>query len=284
VSARQVSVAIQGEPGSNSALAAEQRFGAGHIALVPCRSFADLFSAVTRGAADFGVAPVENSLGGAVHLVWEQLARTECRIMGELYFHVRHCLIAHPSVALQEIRCVYSHPQALAQCQRYLRKLVWLDPESIVEAYDTAGAVKMVRARGRREEAAIASPRAAEIYDMRILATDIQTDPHNHTRFLVFAAQDAVAPPAGTPVKTTLMLTVRDCGTALTAVVSTLREAGLEMLKLETVKQVGQPWQYLLYVDCRSDAAGINSVLPSLSRSTVDLRVVGTYPLAEPPA
>lgn len=271
-----VTVAVQGEPGSNSALAAAQIFG--EVDILPCRSFADLFKAVKNGKAPYGMAPVENSLGGSVHLVWEQLERNPLPIAGELYFHVRHCLIAHPNVRLEEIRYVYSHEQALAQCQRYLNKLVWIDPENITPAYDTAGAVKRIKARGKREEAAIASPQAAEIYNMAILAEDIQTDPRNHTRFLVLA-HDACSVGNG-PGKTTLILTLDDCARTLPCLLANLTERDIELFKVETRKRLSHPWEYQVYLECagRAEEAPLSEALKEIEKQVVEMRVVGSYP------
>jgi prephenate dehydratase len=270
-----VTVAVQGEPGSNSALAAAQTFG--EVDILPCHSFADLFKAVKSGKAPYGMAPVENSLGGSVFLVWDQLERNPLPIAGELYFHVRHCLIAHPNVRLEEIRHVYSHEQALAQCQRYLNKLVWIDPENITPAYDTAGAVKMIKARGKREEAAIASPQAAEIYNMAILAEDIQTDPRNHTRFLVLA-HDACA--AGDePGKTTLILTLDECACILPCLLAHLTGRGIEICKIETRKKLSHPWEYWVYLECagRAGEAPLSEALKEIEKQVVEVRIVGSY-------
>jgi len=271
-----VTVAVQGEPGSNSALAAVQQFG--EVDILPCRSFADLFKAVKSGKAPYGMAPVENSLGGSVFLVWEQLQRNPLPIAAELNFHVRHCLIAHPGVRLEEIRYIYSHEQALAQCQRYLNKLVWIDPENITPAYDTAGAVKMVKARGKREEAAIASPQAAGIYHMAILAEDIQTDPRNHTRFLVLAHDTCVA--GDEPSKTTLILTVGDCARSLPCLLASLTSRSVELFKIETRKKLSHPWEYQVYLECAGhvEQAPLSEALEEIEKLTVEMQVVGSYP------
>lgn len=278
-----VTVAVQGEPGCNSALAADEYFAGQEVEILPCHSFLDLFNAVKEGAAVYGMAPVENSLGGSVHQVWDLLSGSDLPICGELYFHVRHCLIAHPGVPLQQIRFVYSHEQALAQCRRYLQKLVWIDAENIIPAYDTAGAVKMVKARGRREEAAIASPRAAEIYGMRVLAEDIQTDPRNHTRFLVLSHHPC--PGADITCKTTLILTLGDCARYLPELLAALAKRKVELLKLETRKALGRPWEYQIYLEC-TGAAGeppLEEALEEIKKRAADLRVVGSYPMAPVP-
>ena len=278
-----VIVAVQGEPGCNSALAADEYFAGQEVELLPCHSFLDLFNAVKAGTAAHGMAPVENSLGGSVLKVWDLLSGSDLPICGEIYFHVRHCLIAHPGVPVQQIRFVYSHEQALAQCRRYLQKLVWIDADDIIPAYDTAGAVKMIKARGRREEAAIASPQAAEIYGMQVLAEDIQTDPRNHTRFLVLNHHPC--PRTDIAGKTTLILALEACARDLPELLATLANRKIELLKLETRKALGRPWEYQIYLEC-AGAVGepaLDEALEKIKKRAAALRVIGSYPMAPVP-
>ena len=137
-------VAFQGEPGAYSELAAYEFFSA-DVQIKPCASFSDLFAAVEQGNAQYGMAPVDNSLGGSIHPVWDLLASRTLPIAGEIQLRIQHCLIAHPGTRLQDVRRVYSHVQALAQCQAYLQNLEKVEQE---EVYDTAGAVKIIKKRG----------------------------------------------------------------------------------------------------------------------------------------
>ena len=150
------------------------------------------------------MAPVENSLAGSIHAVWDLLALYKPAIVGEIYYHVRHCLIGHPGARLEDIRYVYSHPQALAQCGAFLLELENLDPNNIVEEYDTAGAVEIIRQTYKKEQAAIASSAAAELHQMKVLATDIQTHERNYTRFLVLGQRPATTAPNKTVLVCTL--------------------------------------------------------------------------------
>jgi prephenate dehydratase len=275
-----VTVAMQGEPGCNSALAAA-RFFPGPITLLPCPTFAALFASVRQGEAEYGMAPVENSLAGTVHSVWDLLAKNPLPIRGELYFHVRHCLIGQPGARLEEIRYIYSHEQALAQCQKYIQKLVWIDPENVVPAYDTAGAVKMIKVRGRREEAAIAAPQAAAFYDMQVLAEDIQTDPRNFTRFLVLSHRPA--PDRESAYRTTLILGLGDCARGLPAALEPPLDRQLALLKVETRKRVGRPWEYQVYLEFsgRADTPAVAAALQEIRQRTADFHLVGSYPAAD---
>ena len=143
-----LTVAVQGELGSNSELAAREYFDGSEVTIVPCRTFAALFDAVHSETAEFGMAPVDNSMGGSIHEVWELLVDTPLPIEGEIFLRISHCLISHRGTRLTDIRRIYSHPQALAQCREYLSSQQDVDVE---EVYDTAGAVKMIAERRERE-------------------------------------------------------------------------------------------------------------------------------------
>jgi prephenate dehydratase len=277
-------VAIQGEPGCNSALAAHQWFG--EPCLLPCDYFTQLFAALAEKRADYAMAPVENSLGGLVAEVWDLLARQSPLIIGELFLRVRHCLIAHPGVPLQQVRFIYSHEQALAQCQRFLHQLVWIDPDHVIPVYDTAGAVKMVKARGRREEAAIAAPDAATLYGMQILAEDIQTDPRNYTRFLVLASRpQEMARSREANWKTSVVLILGDCARGLPEALQSLARRGLAVAKVETRKRIGSPWEYWVVVEFQGKAGdpAIAEVLKELATLAVEVHLLGSYPAAALP-
>ncbi|HQQ25753.1 MAG TPA: prephenate dehydratase domain-containing protein, partial [Methanomassiliicoccales archaeon] len=151
-----------------------------------CPEFIDLFDAVRSGRADLGMLPVENSIEGSVTAANDLLFRSDLWVVGEVMVRIRHCLIGHPGAGVQDVRRVYSHPQALAQC----RDLLTSHPEwEKVPAYDTAGSVRMVKERGLREEAAIASRRAAETYGMAVLMEDVQSVRDNITRFFVLSRE-----------------------------------------------------------------------------------------------
>ena len=267
-------VAVQGELGAFSELAAYEFFSPA-VAIKPCATFADLFVAVEQGLAHYGMAPVENSLGGSIHPVWDLLIEHNPPIAGEIQLHIEHCLIANPGTQLQEVRRVYSHAQALAQCQDYLQALEDVDQE---EVYDTAGAVVMIRENGKREEAAIASAQAAVDYDMAILAENIQTDHRNFTRFLVLCHRACDF--ADTALKTTLIFGLPDNARALPHVLSSLTSRRIELFKLESRKRLGHPWEYLVYLEFGGSTAEkhIAAALEELEEQVNTLQIIGSYP------
>src|SRR5689334_7898034 len=173
-------IAYQGEPGAFSEAAA-RRVDPDAV-LVPCRSFEDVFDTVDGGPAAHGVVPIENSIGGSIHRNYDLLLSHELPIVGEVELPVVHHLLALPGATLAGLKRVYSHPQGLAQCERFLHSLTGVE---IVATYDTAGSAKMVADAGQKEAAAIASARAGEVFGLVSLAASIQDFDDNITRFLV---------------------------------------------------------------------------------------------------
>ncbi len=196
------SVAFQGERGAYSEAAALDYFG-NEIEPVPCPSFDEVFEKVESGAVDRGIVPVENSLGGSIHRNYDLFMRHQLHLTGEKIYRVRHCLIGFPDTPLSDITLIMSHPQALAQCEHTITRLGV--QRQVV--YDTAGAVKMLKDSGRRDHAAIASRRAAEVYDMQVLEEGVEDDEANYTRFVVLAREPIV--PHG-PAKTSIVFTLKN--------------------------------------------------------------------------
>src|SRR5919205_2814164 len=172
-------VAFQGERGAYGEMATLQYFPDGK--LVPLKSFQDVFDAADNNEVDYVVVPLENSIEGSINEIYDMLLQTRMTVVGEIYQRVIHCLIVNKDA--KTIRYAHSHPQALAQCRGYLQKK-GLKP---VPTYDTAGAVKMIKENRMLDSAAIASKRAAELYDMAILDEGIEDRRNNYTRFLVLS-------------------------------------------------------------------------------------------------
>ena len=267
-------VAIQGEPGAFSEVAARAFFDHS-ISIQPCPTFETLFAAVSSGQSRYGIAPLDNSLAGGIQPVWDLLLHTTLPIVGEIELQVRHCLIGHEGVETTQLTRVLSHGQALAQCQDFLNRL---DGVEKVEVYDTAGAVKMVKESGESGAAAIASAAAAATYGMSVLAADIQTAPDNYTRFLVLA-HEPCKPAAGRgEMKTTLLIELPDNGRDLPGLLATFTDIGLDVLKVDSCKQVGVPWTYtfLIEVAGAATASPLAEVLAGLV-ARWKTRVVGSY-------
>ncbi len=267
-----LTVAVQGELGSNSELAAREYFDGRDVDVLPCRTFAALFSALSRGRAEAAMAPVENSLAGSIHEVWDLLRERPLPVCGEIRLRIGHHLIAPAGTRLEDLRRIRSHPQALAQCREFLDGLEEVQVEPV---YDTAGAVMMVKAEGRSDEAAIATAQAAEDNGMQVLVADL-AGRHNFTRFLVLGEGTG----SGGSPKTTVVLEMDHTAAGLPAVLGQLTRAGLEVLKVETRKRVGRPWAYLVYLDFAGDAAAepAAGALREVAGLVAGQHLVGTYP------
>lgn len=266
-------IAFQGEPGAYSEAAALAYF-ADQADTTPCHAFEDVFTAVEEGKCDCGMLPIENSLAGSIHRNYDLLLEHNLHIVGEYLLRVHHCLIGLPGAALGDIHKVISHPQALAQCDRYLHSLSRVTCEAV---YDTAGGVRLVRAQGNPEVAAIASLRAAEVYGLSVLVEGIEDHPANYTRFLAVAPQPAEY---NGEAKTSIVFTLRNLPGALYKALSAFALRDIDLYKIESRPLVGQPWEYLFYIDFSGHTSDIPCVraLDHLREMALFLRVLGSYP------
>jgi len=265
-------IAIQGERGSYSDAAAREHFGPA-AEVLPCETFDLAFEAVESGRADAGLVPIENSVAGSIHRCYDLLLQHALSIVGERLLRVRHCLIGHPGVTVADIRQVISHPQALAQCGRFLKSLPGVTTAVV---YDTAGSVKMVKEQGDRAQAGIASARAAEVYGMSILAEGIEDDPANFTRFLAIQRQPET--PVG-DAKTSIVFSMRNVAGALFKAMSVFALRDIDLTKIESRPLVGKVWEYLFYIDFAGSTAdpNVQRALANLGEYTSLLRVLGSY-------
>lgn len=268
-------VAFQGERGAYSEAAA--RVLAPHAEPVPCRLLADVFDAVTAGRAALGVVPIENSQAGSINEAYDLLLAHELHITAEHDQRIRHCLLALPGRPLARLRRVYSHPQALAQCDAFLRAHR-LDG---VPAYDTAGSAKFVAQRRLADAGAIAGAHAAAIYGLVVLAEGIETNPANYTKFLAVAREAA---PYHRPAKTSVVFTTKNVPGSLHRVLGTLASRSINLTKLESRPSRAVPWEYVFYADLEghADDPAVAEALSEAARLCTFLRVLGSYPRVSP--
>jgi len=267
-----VEVAFQGETGAYSEEAASRFFGP-YLQTRPCESFADVFSLVERGEAQFGVVPIENSLEGSVNQVYDLLLDSTLKVCGEIELRISHCLIALPDADLATIKRVYSHPQALAQCRSFLKQLHC----EIIPTSDTAGSVRLVKEANVPEHAAIASARAAEIYVMKVVARQIEDNQHNFTRFFILSREDS--PPSGDD-KTSVVFSAKDRPGVLYAALREFASRNISLTKLESRPTRQKPWEYNFYLDFeghRQDRLA-SAALNNLEQNVIFLKVLGSYP------
>lgn len=266
-------VAFQGERGANSEDAIAMLFGETDV--LPCRTLREVFTAVQEGRATAGLVPVENSQAGSITETWDLLLEFDLHIVAEVDLPVRHCLQALPGQRVEDIRVIYSHPQALAQCQENLRRF----GAELVAVYDTAGSAKMIREKGLTGAAAVASRRAASMYGLEILAEDIQDNPDNITRFYAVARRPA---PRGERNRTVLVMATQHRPGALYWCLGALAYRQINLVKLESRPSRNRPFDYIFYLVCDGHVADppVAEALDELRTKTTFLRVLGSYPCA----
>jgi arogenate/prephenate dehydratase len=267
-----VRIAFQGEPGAYSEAAA-LRFS-DHADVVPCESFEDVFAAVASGTATHGILPVENSSGGSIHRNFDLLLEHDLPIVGEVTLPITHNLMALPGTRLEDVRRILSHPQALAQCERFLRSMSGVSVEA---TYDTAGSAKLVKEHNFTDAAAIASERAAQVFGLDILRAEIQDYADNITRFLLVSRTGETGDQVD---KTTVVFSLPNEPGSLFKALSVFALRDIDLTKIESRPIRGRPWEYLFYVDIpigRHDPRCARALV-HLAEFARSMRTLGSYP------
>jgi prephenate dehydratase len=272
-------IAYAGEPGAFAEDALLSYFGAAAPSL-SVTSFGDVRAAVLDGRAISGVLPIENLINGTVRETLDLLRDGTLEIVGEVVVPVSLVLAALPGVTLEQVERVYSHAQALAQAEEYLRSRPW----ALLTTYNTAGAGAMIRERGERDAAAVLSPRAAAIHGLTPLTGPIEGVQGNRTRFWIVqrAGGPARHAEAG-PARTTLLVGLRNEPGTLLAALAVIAKAGVNISKLESrPNRVGE-WEYIFWLDLDGAAGSpeILGVMQGLADVTLERRILGSYPRGE---
>jgi len=283
-----VKIAIQGEFGSNSHVAALAMLSdvPGGVEVVPCAVSAEVFERVVSGTVDGAVLPIENSLHGSVAEHYDLLLAQPVWIARESLLRVRHNLIARPGVRLEEIRKVISHPVALSQCRRWLAA----HPEiEVVNFYDTAGSVMHLMAAGLSDTAGIAPELAAREYGGEVLVAGIEDHAENYTRFHLLLREPmlarrelpAVVLEGGCENKASLAFSVVHRPGTLVRALEEFARAGVNLTKIESRPVPGMPWEYVFFVDLRFEASNqLNDALAGLAGHCQMLKELGRYTAA----
>jgi len=265
-------VAFQGERGAFSEDAVIKFFGV-DVTPIPCLYFGDVFDMVSKGLADFGAVPTENSQAGSINETYDLLLEYPLNIYGEVDLIVNHFLMALPGETLNNIKRIYSHPKALAQCERFLSEV---DAE-IVPTYDTSGSAKMIHDAKLKNCAAIASERAADIYGLEILARNIESTKNNYTKFFIISKEKAKHADEN---KTTLILKTENKPGTLYQCLGAFAKRSINLTKLESRPTKDKPWEYIFYVDFEGhmDDKNCAEALEEIKKYTSLLKIVGSYP------
>ena len=267
-------IAFQGERGANSHIAILQAYPDAEP--LPCATFEDALAAISSGEAHLGMIPIENSVAGRVADIHHLLPQSGLFIVGEWFLPIRHQLVAPHGATLGDIKTVESHVHALGQCRRIIRKL---GVRPIVSG-DTAGAARLIAARGDKSCAAIASKLAADIYGLDILAEDVEDETHNTARFVVLAREANWARQGSGPLVTSFVFRVRNLPAALYKAMGGFATNGVNMTKLESYMVDGNFFatQFYADVDGHPEDKSLAFALEELKFFSREFRIVGVYP------
>ena len=234
-------VACQGVEGAYSQQACEKMIR--YPSITYFRTFEDVFDAIESGACRYGILPIENSLAGSVNSVYGQMHRHNFYIIRSTRLKIDHTLLALPGTKIEDVRDIYSHEQAIHQCSACLaRHSEW----HVNVCSNTAAAARMIRESGRTDAAAISSVRCASLYGLNILASDIQDNSNNHTRFICISKEPEIYPGAD---HTSLMLVLPDRPGALYQLLSRFNALGINLTKLESRPIPGKDFEFMFYFD-----------------------------------
>lgn len=260
-------VSFQGERGAYSEDAAISFFKE-PIDTIPFATFTEVVESTQRGDTDYSVLPVENSLEGSVGESYDLLVSTSLTIVGEIYYRVRHCLIGFDG--MDNTDTVYSHPQALGQC----RKFIQAHKLKTIPTYDTAGSVKIIKDLNKKNISCIASKRASEIYQVPIIMEGVEDNSNNYTRFLVLAKKST-----GDGDKTSIIFSVKHEAGALFNILKEFNDFKVNLTKIESRPNKSTPWEYNFYMDFdgTKEDPTIQGILEKIRQRTVFMKVLGSY-------
>ena len=265
-------IAFQGVLGANSEQAIRQHFG-NEIDVYPCPSLSDLFAAIDANKVSYILLPVENALAGAVSKAYELLMDSDLRIQADVILHVHHALMVPKGMSVEDIKYVRSHPQALAQCEQYLKRYGFEG----LPYYDTAGAARDLATEPVPNTAAIASELAGKMYELDILETNIEDVAFNFTRFFVLGHDD---PPKGEYNKTSVVFATRNRPAALYDCLGEFASRGLNLTKIESRPRRNRPWEPVFYMDFEGhwQEPACQEALSRLLQRASFVKMLGSYP------
>jgi prephenate dehydratase len=266
-------VSIQGYEGSFHQVAAQQFFGK-HVEVIPCATFREVVKiAGNKKESDGGVMAIENSIAGSILPNYNLLQKSNLRIVGEIYLHIKQQLLVNPGVKLDDIREVHSHPMAIQQCLEYLDKYNW----KLVETEDTALSAKHIHQHRSKHIAAIASKLAADLFDLEVIAPNIHTIRNNYTRFLILQREDLALPDPEANKASVNFHTDHSRG-SLARVLTRIADGGINLSKLQSFPIPGTEWQYSFHADMEFDSPEqFEEVIKGIKPLTSELKIYGTY-------
>ncbi len=268
-----IHVSFQGERGAYSEAAARAFFKE-EIQTVPLATFAEVLENTSKDKTEYAALPVENSIEGSVGESYDLLYSTILNATGEIYHRIEHCLIGIGK--LDEVDTVYSHPQALGQCRKFIEE----HNLKTIPSYDTAGSVKIVKELSKKNCASIASKAASEIYDMPIIAENIANNLNNYTRFLILSKKES--PETGSD-KTSIIFSIKHEPGSLYRIIEHFHKNNVNLTKIESRPTKSNTWEYNFYVDFEGHQKNpqISEMLDRIRKETLFMKVLGSYPSAK---
>ncbi|MFE2544721.1 prephenate dehydratase [Actinacidiphila glaucinigra] len=269
-----VTIAYQGEPGSNSAAAARRLYPDSRE--LPCTTFEQALEAVALEAADLAVIPVDNSAAGRVADVHHLLPESDLSIIAEYFLPIRFDLMAVPGATLEDVAFVRSHVHALGQCRKIIREGGW---QTLVSD-DTAGAAREIAELGDPRHAALAPPGAAELYGLEVLRSGVEDTSDNTTRFVVLARDAEFPPVSDTPMMTSLFFSVRNIPSALYKALGGFSSNAVNLTKIESY-QVGaglKASRFYIEIEGHPQESSVALALEELRFFSSEVRIMGVYP------
>ena len=269
-----IKISIQGARGSFHDIVARKKFP-GDFEIIESETFKQVFEDVHKGVTDYGVVAIENSIFGSFLENYDYLLKYDTRIVGEEYIRIVLNLIALPGTKMENITEVYTHPMAMNQAEDFLEKHPKMQR---IEAEDTAAAVRLIKGQDLHTAAAIGSALAAEIYGMKILAKDIETEKRNYTRFLIIARPDT--PYEMDADKTSLVIRAKNIPGALFHVLKCFNDENINLSKIESRPIITESaWDYYFYLDFEKglSATATQRAMKELEKVASMIKVLGTY-------
>jgi prephenate dehydratase len=261
-------ISFQGERGAYSEAAAKSFFD--EIETIPFATFAEVLENTSKGNSEYSILPVENSLEGSVGESYDLLYSTSLNIIGEIYHRVEHCLIGIGK--LEDVDTVYSHPQALGQCRKFIEE----HHMKTIPTYDTAGSVKIVKELNKKNCACIASKTSSLIYNMPIMSENIANNSNNYTRFLILSKKESTQTEND---KTSIIFSIKHEPGSLFRIIENFHKNNVNLTKIESRPTKSNTWEYNFYVDFEGNKENpkILEMLEKIKQESLFMKVLGSY-------
>jgi len=265
-------IAIQGIAGSFHEDAA-RRYFEDEIQVVECKTFTSVCNLIDSDEVSIAVMAIENSIAGSLLQNYALIRDYHLKVIGEIYIHIQMNLMANPGVSKADIKTIYSHPIAIKQCSEYLER--YFPDAKMIENQDTAASGKLVHDMKLMDAAAIGNQRTAEIYELEILDTGLETNSKNYTRFLILSKH---ALPNALSNKASLCFEVGHYYGALANVLNTFAENKINLTKIQSVPIIGKPNEYTFHIDVEWDSVeNYEKALHAILKNVSSLSVLGEY-------